>query len=261
MPLGDGRDRRGTLALIRDLTMLRRVEAHLLEAGRFATLANLAGALAHEIRNPLNAIGLNAAALKANLGFAAEHGRAGAMKESVDTIEDETRRLTDLLNNYLGLLRSSPIEGAVRLDELCRRVIQLLRYTALKAHVELVLEGGQGLPVVHGMPDRLQQAILNLALNAVQATPRGGRVTLATREAGGQAVLTVADTGPGVPDELVASLFEAKVTTKPGGTGLGLPLVRIVVEAHGGIVRYSPAPGGGAVFTVELPVRESSSGV
>ncbi len=261
MPLGDGRDRRGTLALIRDLTMLRRVEAHLLEAGRFATLANLAGALAHEIRNPLNAIGLNAAALKANLGFAAEHGRAGAMKESVDTIEDETRRLTDLLNNYLGLLCSSPVEGAVRLDDLCRRVIQLLRYTALKAHVELVLEGTKGLPPVHGMPDRLQQAILNLALNAVQATPRGGRVTLATREAGGRAVLTVADTGPGVPAELIASLFEAKVTTKPGGTGLGLPLVRIVVEAHGGIVRYSPAPDGGAVFTVELPVRESSSGV
>jgi signal transduction histidine kinase len=261
MPLGDGPGQGGTLALIRDLTMLRRVEAHLLEAGRFATLANLAGALAHEIRNPLHAIGLNAAALKANLGFAAEHGRVGAMKESVDTIEDETRRLTDLLNNYLGLLRSSPVEGAVRLDELCRRVIQLLRYTALKAHVELVLEGGKRLPPVHGMPDRLQQVILNLALNAVQATPRGGRVTLATREAGGQAVLTVADTGPGVPAELIASLFEAKVTTKSGGTGLGLPLVRIVVEAHGGIVRYSRAPGGGAVFTVELPVRESSLGV
>jgi signal transduction histidine kinase len=259
MPLGEAPGEGGILVLIRDLTMLRRVEAHLLEAGRFSTLAHLAGALAHEIRNPLNSIGLNAAALKENLGSRPDETRVGAMRESVGTIQDETRRLTDLLNNYLGLLRSSPEERAVDLADLCRRVAQLLRFTALKAHVDLVIERDDRLPPVRGVPDRLQQAILNLALNAIQATPRGGRVTLSVRHAEGRAVVTVADTGPGVPPDLVQSLFEAKITTKPGGTGLGLPLVRIIVEAHGGRVSYAPAPGGGAAFVIVLPLREAAA--
>ncbi|MBZ5640409.1 MAG: hypothetical protein LAO51_16835 [Acidobacteriia bacterium] len=259
VPLGGNGGGGGTLALIRDLTMLRKVEAHLLEAGRFATLANLAGALAHEIRNPLNSIGLNAAALKEHLVSGPDEARVRTMRESVGTIQDETRRLTDLLNNYLGLLRSSPVAGAVDLGGLCRRVIQLLRFTALKAQVDLSLEEDHRLPPVHGVPDRLQQAILNLALNAIQATPRGGRVRLSARREEGQAVLTVADTGPGVSPDLVPTLFEARFTTKPGGTGLGLPLVRIIAEAHGGCVTYAPATGGGAAFTLVLPIREAAA--
>jgi signal transduction histidine kinase len=259
MPLGEKDGEGGTLVLIRDLTMLRKVEAHLLEAGRFATLAHLAGALAHEIRNPLSAIGLNAAALKERLGAGPDVARVRIMRDSVGMIQDETRRLTDLLNNYLGLLRSSPVAGPVDLGDLCRRVIQLLRFTALKGQVELVLEKDERLPPVHGVPDRLQQAVLNLTLNAIQATPRGGRVRLSARREEGRAVLTVADTGPGVSPDLVPTLFEGKVTTKPGGTGLGLPLVRMIIEAHGGDVSYAPAPGGGAAFTLVLPVREAAA--
>ncbi len=254
MPLGEKPGEGGALVLVRDLTMLRKVEAHLDEAGRFATLAHLAGALAHEIRNPLNSIGLNAAAVKENLGAGSDDPRVTGMRESVGTIQEETRRLTDLLNNYLGLLRSSPVEDAVDLGALCRRVSQLLRYTALKAQVDVVIETDDRLPALRGVPDRLQQAILNLALNAIQATPRGGRVTLSARREGGRVLLTVADTGPGVPPSLVPDLFEAKVSTKPGGTGLGLPLVRIIAETHGGRVSYATAPGGGAAFTLSLPV-------
>jgi signal transduction histidine kinase len=259
VPLGGRKGEAGLLVLIRDLTMLRKVEDHLLEAGRFATLAHLAGALAHEIRNPLNSIGLNAAAVKENLGSGPEEARVRAMRESVGTIQDETRRLTDLLNNYLGLLRSSPVEGDVDLGDVCRRVAQLLRFTALKAQVDLVVQKDERLPAVRGIPDRLQQAVLNLALNAIQASPRGGRVTLSARLREGQAVLTVSDTGPGIPPELVPTLFEAKVTTKPGGTGLGLPLVRIIAEAHGGHVGYARAPEGGAAFTLVLPVGDAAA--
>jgi two-component system, sporulation sensor kinase E len=258
MPLGEKPGQGGMLVLLRDLTMLRKVEAHLVEAGRFATLAHLAGALAHEIRNPLNSIGLNAAAVKENLGSGPGEPRVKAMRECVGTIQEETRRLTDLLNNYLGLLRSSPVEDAVDLAGVCRRVGQLLRYTALKAQVDIVIETDDRLPTVRGVPDRLQQAVLNLALNAIQATPRGGRVKLSARGEGGRVLLTVSDTGRGVPPELIPGLFEAKVTTKPGGTGLGLPLVRIIAEAHGGQVSYAPTPEGGAAFTLVLPLREAA---
>lgn len=243
----------GVLLLMRDLSMLRKVEGHLLEAGRFATLAHLAGALAHEIRNPLNSIGLNAAALKENLVSSARVSRIESMRDSVETIEGETRRLTDLLNNYLGLLRSTPVPGAVDVRDLCRRVIQLLRYSALKSRVEIGLEGADDVPPIHGVPDRIQQAILNLTLNAIQATPRGGRVTLRITVSEGAVKLTVSDTGPGLPPEIAEHVFEAKVSTKSGGTGLGLPLVRMIAEAHGGTVRYAPGPDRGASFTLTLP--------
>ena len=253
MPFETSPGARGTLLLVRDLSMLGKLEVHLLEAGRFATLAHLAGALAHEIRNPLNSIGLNAAALKENLGAEPKPARLATMRDSIATIEDETHRLTDLLNNYLGLLRSSPLAGSVDLRDLCRRVIQLLRYSAIKTGIDLVLEGEE-VPTVHGVPDRIQQAVLNLTLNAIQATPRGGVVTLATAIDGREVRLTVSDTGPGLPPDLAAHVFEARPSTKPGGTGLGLPLVRMIAEAHGGSVRYARGEAGrGATFTLAFP--------
>src|SRR5262249_16482997 len=162
--------------------------------------------------------------------------------------------------------------------------IQLLSYAAMKARVEIQLEGEADLPAVFGVPDRLQQAVLNLVLNAIQAMPHGGRGSPpkppADRPAGGARArtgpgrpagapggrvcvqrtaandlvrVTVTDTGPGLPQELAEGLFDTRVTTKSGGTGLGLPLVRMIAEAHGGSVWYRSDPGHGATFTLVLP--------
>ena len=243
----------GTLVLLRDLATLRKVEAHLLEAGRFAVLAHLAGSLAHEIRNPLHSIGLNAGVVQQYVGTTVREAGVRAMSESLQTIQEETRRLTDLLNNYLGLLKSSPEPEPVDVRDVCRRVIQLLAYAAMKARVELTLEGDTEIPAVVGVPDRLQQAVLNLVLNAIQAMPHGGRVALNTSASGGLVRVSVTDTGPGLPQELAEKLFDTSVTTKPGGTGLGLPVVRLIAEAHGGSVWYRSDPGHGATFTLVLP--------
>jgi signal transduction histidine kinase len=249
----------GALLLLRDVAMLRKIETHLLEAGRFAVLAHLAGSLAHEIRNPLHSIGLNASVVEQYVGAPATAASEGAVRESLRTIQEETRRLTDLLNNYLGLLKSSPEPAPVDLRDLCRRVMRLLSYAALKARVELRLEGDEDLPPVVGVPDRLQQAVLNLALNAIQAKPQGGVVALRLQYAGGVVRLSVADTGPGLPPGLEEALFDTRVTTKPGGSGLGLPLVRLIAEAHGGSVWYRSEPGRGATFTLVLPVERQQA--
>jgi two-component system sensor histidine kinase HydH len=133
-------------------------------------------------------------------------------------------------------------------------VVQLVRFTADKSHVEIRVEGEESLPSVRGIPDRLQQAILNLVLNAIQAVPDGGTLNIRTDASEGVVRLTVSDTGPGLAQGLAADqLFDTRVTTKPGGTGLGLPLVRMIVEAHGGSVRYRSTPGHGAAFTLVLP--------
>jgi signal transduction histidine kinase len=243
----------GTLVLLRDLATLRKVETHILEAGRFAVLAHLAGSLAHEIRNPLHSISLNAGVVQQYVGRPPTDENLQAMNESLSTIQDETRRLTDLLNNYLGLLRSAPEPGPVDIRDVCRRVIQLLSYAAMKAKVEIRLEGDADLPAVYGVPDRLQQAVLNLVLNAIQAMPQGGRVSLQTSAANELVRVSVTDTGPGLSQELAEGLFDTRVTTKSGGSGLGLPLVRMIAEAHGGSVWYRSDPGQGATFTLVLP--------
>jgi signal transduction histidine kinase len=249
----------GTLVLLRDLAALRKVEEHLLEAGRFAVLADLAGGLAHEIRNPLHSIGLNAGVVQQYVGQPVTRPMLKAMTDSLSTIQQETRRLTDLLNNYLGLLSSAPEPVHVDVQEVCRRVIQLLSYEAMKAHVEIRFVREADLPPVLGVPDRLQQAVLNLVLNAIQAMPHGGMIELQTSSAGGSVRVSVTDTGPGLPSGLAEKLFDTRLTTKPGGSGLGLPLVRMIAEAHGGSVRYRSDPGKGATFTLVLPsAREAA---
>lgn len=246
----------GTLVLMRDLAALRRVETHLLESSRYAILAHLAAGLAHEIRNPLHSIGINAGVVEQYVDRERSEDNRLAMEESLSSIQDETRRLTSLLNNYLGLMKPSETETPVDVRELCRRVIRLLQYTATQSGVRIHLVGSETLPLVHGVADRLQQAILNLVLNGIQAMPDGGDVRIETLASGQCVDVAVSDTGPGVPDELQGQLFNIRVTTKPGGTGLGLPLVRLIAENHGGAIHYASEPGQGSRFTLSLPVRQ-----
>lgn len=248
--------RKGRLVFLRDLTMLRKVETHLLEAGRYSVLAHLAGSLAHEIRNPLHSIGVNASVLEQYVAAMAKDDRSfSAVSESLSAIKEETHRLTELLNNYLGMLRSAPDPGPVDVRDLCRKVLRLLAYPAGLSRVVLRLEGDEDLPPVHGVPDRLQQAILNLVLNAIQAMPRGGLVRVRTTALEGSVQVAVSDTGPGLPPELAQRPFDTRITTKSGGAGLGLPIVRMIVESHGGSVWYRSRPGEGTTFTLVLPAE------
>ena len=249
----------GTLLLLRDLATLRKVEVHLLEAGRYAVLAHLAAGLAHEIRNPLHAIGLNVGAVQEWVRAEPVGQRASAIEEALDTIQTEARRLTDLLNNYLGLVRPSSQPELVDVHDLCRKVVQLLEYSARRAHVQLHLQGDPSLPEVLGVGDRIQQAILNLVLNAVQAMPGGGAVTVTTAYDANTVKVTVTDTGPGLSPEVQEHLFDVRVTTKPAGTGLGLPLARMIAESHGGTLWARSTPGAGASFTLVLPVRMAAT--
>ena len=246
----------GTMLLLRDLATLRTVETHLLEAGRFAVLAHLAAGLAHEIRNPLHSIQINATAAEQYIDAATKDNHVDEVTASLETIKSETGRLTNLLNNYLGMVRPEKEIATVDVRELARRVVQLVSYTAGQSGVEIRVEGEESLPLVRGIPDRLQQAILNLVLNAIQAMPDGGTLSIRTDTSEGGVRLTVSDTGPGLAQGLaVDQLFDTRMTTKPGGTGLGLPLVRMIVEAHGGSVQYRSVPDHGAAFTLVLPTE------
>ena len=137
--------------------------------------------------------------------------------------------------------------------ELCRKVIQLVGHTARKSHIEISLEGERDVPVIEGAANHVQQAILNLVINAIQAMPDGGTLTLRTEARPGIVRITVSDTGPGLAQELADQLFDTRVTTKPEGSGLGLPMVRMVAESHGGAVWYRSTSGEGASFSLVFP--------
>ena len=123
-----------------------------------------------------------------------------------------------------------------------------------KAPIELAFDVSPGLPAVAVDAGLVRQAVINVALNAIQAMPRGGRLRVRTSAADGLATVEVTDTGPGIPDALRERVFEPFFTTKTSGTGLGLAIVKHVVEVHGGGVDVGPAPGGGTRFVLRFPL-------
>ncbi len=225
----------------------------------FASQQQFIADVAHELRTPL-------AAMRGNL----EILRRGAIddpgmrQESLHDIERETLRLTRMANDLL-LLAQADTGMALRtervpLDELVVEVYRELRPLAEGRALTLDL---QDQLAVTGDRDRLKQALINLVANALQHTPPHSAITLGLWRADDRAVLSVADTGPGIPPELQATIFDRFVrgdrSRGQGGAGLGLSIVRWVAEAHGGATRVRSEPGCGSIFTIELPLAPNEA--
>ena len=239
-------------------------------------IAVLAGGLAHEIRNPLSTIGLNLELLAESLGGTepddADDREVARRKRMLRTVQRECGHLAGILDAFLEFARAAaPALEPADLDGLVREFGEFFAPTAEAAGVRLTVVPAADLPPVRLDPRLMRQALLNLALNAQQALTAGGdpadpraghepHVELATRPilrgpAGGAVELTVADNGPGVPAETRAAMWDPFVSSKPGGSGLGLPTVKKIVEAHGGRIHCESGPGG-TVFRIALPSAE-----
>jgi two-component system sensor histidine kinase HydH len=215
----------------------------------------LSAAIAHEVRNPLQGIALTLANLK-------EHLKPGA-EPYVAVMFSEMDRLNALVGGILTFARPVPPQPAPAvLDELCARAVDLASDRASQRGVRIELApGAAGECEVD--PGQILQVILNLLLNAVDASPPGSSVVVRVEPAarggddawdGGTSVV-VQDHGTGIADDVRDKLFDPFFTTKPEGTGLGLAVSLQIVEEHGGTIQVENTPGGGATFRVELPVR------
>ena len=227
-------------------------------------IAVLAGGLAHEIRNPLSTIGLNLDLLGESLGGTdedpADDRPTSRRKRMLRTVRRECDHLAEILDAFLAFARAGTPELApADLNALVAEFAEFFEPTAAEAGVTLTTLLAPDLPGVRLDGRLFRQVLMNLALNAVQAlaeTPHP-HVELATRPilvgpAGGAVELSVADNGPGVPPDARATMWDPFVSTKPGGSGLGLPTVRKIVEAHGGRVHCESGPGG-TTFRIALP--------
>jgi len=220
-------------------------------AEHFATLGELAAGLAHEIRNPLAGIA----------GVIEIVGRdlpaTSPAKAVVKDVRQEIAQINKILTDLLETARPrSPEMRSSDLNTTAEHAVMLARQHVLSKPIKIEFSAGESLPNVEHDSDQIHQVLLNLLLNAVQAIDGPGAVRVSIFERGESAVVTVSDTGRGIPSEHLPNIFRPFYTTKGNGTGLGLSLARRIVEAHHGQIEATSSPGQGTTFTVALPVRQ-----
>jgi two-component system, NtrC family, sensor histidine kinase HydH len=221
-------------------------------AEKLAAIGRLTAGLSHEIKNPLNAAALQLAVLERRVKKL-EATMQPTLLQPLELVRDEITRLNRVLEEFLQFARPrEPRLIPVDLGAMLGRVADLLAEQAERAGVQLE-RGFDGAMQVAGDEGRLRQAIMNLALNAIQATQPGGRVRVTAAAVGREVEIAIEDSGPGIPDEMRRRIFEPFFTTKEGGSGLGLPLVHAVIEEHGGTITVERAESGGARFVLRLP--------
>jgi signal transduction histidine kinase len=241
----------------REAARLRNELAH---AGRVSVMGQLASSLAHELAQPLGAMLRNAEA--AELYLAAEKPDLAELRAIVADLKADDERAREVIERMRRFLRRHELNRVpVEPVALVEGVLALVRPDAGRRGVAIELNAGRDLPKVTGDPVHLQQVLLNLivnALDAMDAVPAGERaLRVRLRRAEEDALeIAVLDTGPGIPPEARDRLFEPFFTTKEQGLGMGLPICRSLVEAHGGTLRDGSPDGRGAAFVVTLPGRE-----
>jgi signal transduction histidine kinase len=219
---------------------------------RLSAAGQLAASLAHEIRNPLASISGAAGILK--------RGNASAdnKQECLGILEKESQRLNKLLTNFLDFARPRlPRFQRVDAGALVKSVTVLARHAALRQQVAIIDDLPAHLPMIDCDAEQMKQVLLNVLLNAIQASPVGGRVVVKSFPHAGQLCVEVRDQGPGMSAEQLERMFEPFFTTKESGTGLGLAVAANIVEQHGGLLHAENNPDKGMTFRLELPLARA----
>ncbi|MFZ5469112.1 MAG: sensor histidine kinase [Myxococcota bacterium] len=212
---------------------------------RLSTFGQLVGSIGHELRNPLGVIETSLFILK---GRVSSDERA---TKHLERIGDQVKIAGDIISQLLDMIRDRPLERSTVF--LPTVLAQAAESVSRPDGVSLQMAGLEGLSAVDGDEGQLRQVFVNLFENAVQACGSSGEVRVEGRQGDRQVSLTVSDTGPGVAASIRARLFEPLVTTKQKGIGLGLALVKRIIERHGGTIAYRSGQGGGACFDICLP--------
>jgi PAS domain S-box-containing protein len=253
------RDARGRLqygvGLVEDITERREAQRALMQSEKLALTGRLAASLAHEINNPLQSV-------IGSLDLADEslvEGEIASARQMLQIGTEELQRASSIVTQLRDLSRPSEVGNRELADvkDLMDQVLLLTKKQCRKHKVEVVWEPGRDLPWLSVAPDQIKQVFLNLVLNAVEAMPDGGRLTiraLCTDEPEGVRI-TLRDTGPGIPPEVFPRLFEPFYTTKEQGLGLGLYVTYGIVDAHDGCIDVESRVGEGTTFTVWLPAE------
>jgi signal transduction histidine kinase len=220
----------------------------------YAEITQLAGGLAHEIRNPLSTMRMNLDLLAEEFDQP-ESSRDRRIIQKIDRVRKESHRLQSILEDFLRFARVQQIDAApADLNAVIDEIRDFCEGQAVAQGIVTRTSLAPDLPLIPLDVDLFKQALLNLILNAQHAMPDGGELILRTRAEGDTAILEVIDTGVGIPEKDQPRVFDAFYSTRPGGSGLGLPTTRKIVEAHGGEITLESEPGKGTRFSIRLPL-------
>jgi len=235
---------------------LRQVQADLAHISRATTMGELTASLAHEINQPIAAAATDARTCLRWL--AREQPDIGEARESAARMVNAVTRAADIISRLRQLFKKgTPQTNSIDVSEVIQEMVVLLRSEASRHSVSILTELSAGLPRVVADRVQLQQVLMNLMLNGIEAmqdTKAEGQLTIKSLMAeGGQLLISVSDTGVGLPPEQADQIFNAFFSTKAQGTGMGLSISRSIVESHGGRMWATPNSGGGATFNFTLP--------
>ncbi len=221
---------------------------------QYTEIARLAGGLAHEIKNPLSTIWLNMELLAEDFGEA-DSPRDRRALGKVNVVQRECQRLQDLLDDFLNFAKAHRLNlRPSDLNVQVKEMLDFFRPKATEARIEVVDYLATDLPTVLLDREAFHGALLNLVLNAEQAMPDGGQLVVRTYGTADGVALDLIDTGCGMDEKTRAQIFDAFFSTKRGGSGLGLPTTRKIIEAHGGRIVLQSELGHGSQFTIKLPI-------
>ena len=244
----------GKLVLIHDVTRIRQLEDRLQRRNRLEAMGQMVGSIAHEIRNPLGSVELFASMLRKDLRDQPQ------LRSYAEHISMAVQSMDQLLSNLLVYTRPDcSRRGWHETEVLIREVLTLASHAIPPGSIEVRCQVHPLVPQLWCDGPKMKQVLLNLVLNAVQAMPKGGALTLTACPAASEAQespavrITVSDTGTGIPAELQSRVFDPFFTTKDQGTGLGLAIVHALVEAHHGRIDVESSPGHGTSFLITLP--------
>jgi len=230
---------------------------------QYNELAALAGSLAHEIKNPLSVIRMNMDLLAEDLRQLGDSPRDSRVRRKVDMVQQQCTRLENLLNDFLRFARLRDLElRPGNLNDVVSRVLSLFEAQARECEIEINSYLEPSLPSIMMHAETLEAAILNLVKNAFEAMSKGGRLVARTFVTTKGVAFDLIDDGPGIDDKTAMKIFEAFFTTKSGGSGLGLPTARKIIEAHGGTINVQTRGPRhrGTKFTLEFPVPKRLGG-
>ena len=223
---------------------------------QYAEIATLAGGLAHEIKNPLSTIGMNLELMVEDLADS-DSLRDRRLLNKIQTVQHECLHLENILKAFLQFARVGELELVeLDLNDLVRAFIDFYQPQAAECGIEISPHLATDLPKVRLDHSLMRQVLMNLAINAQQAMPHGGLLELQTYVREGRVYLGLIDNGTGMNKGTTSKMFQAFFSTKTGGSGLGLPTVRKIVEAHHGTISCESEPGRGTRFRISLPPAE-----